>query len=79
MEKVGMFYGHLEYITDIGYILWPFGNLVAIWHILPRIGILCEEKSGNPAFGESQVSVSWYFSFFILLYISDASKGILFK
>jgi hypothetical protein len=28
---------------------WPFGDLVAIWYILPRFGILCREKSGNPA------------------------------
>jgi hypothetical protein len=29
-EKIGVFYGHLEYITAIWYILWPFSNLVAI-------------------------------------------------
>jgi hypothetical protein len=28
------FYGH-------------FGNLVAIWYIFPRFGVLCQEKSGN--------------------------------
>jgi hypothetical protein len=34
---------------------WPFGtfyghllNLVVIWYILPRFGLLNEEKSGNP-------------------------------
>jgi hypothetical protein len=26
-----------------------FGNLLAIWHIFPRFGILHPEKSGNPA------------------------------
>jgi hypothetical protein len=31
------------------YILWPFGNLAAIWYIFPRFGILCQEKSGDPA------------------------------
>jgi hypothetical protein len=31
MEKIGVVYGPLEYITDIWYISWPFGNLVAIW------------------------------------------------
>jgi hypothetical protein len=31
------------------YILSPFGNLVAIVYIFPRFGILCQEKSGNPA------------------------------
>jgi hypothetical protein len=28
---------------------WPFGNLVAIWYISHRCGILNQEKSGNPA------------------------------
>jgi uncharacterized protein YjbI with pentapeptide repeats len=40
MRKVGIFYGHLEsvhaYITAILYILWAFGNLVAIWYIVSR-------------------------------------------
>jgi hypothetical protein len=48
MEKVVIFYGHLEYITAIWYISCPFGNLVAIWYIFPRFGILCQYKSGNP-------------------------------
>jgi hypothetical protein len=34
-ETVGIFYGHLEYITAIWYILWSFGNLVAVWYIPP--------------------------------------------
>jgi hypothetical protein len=41
--------GHMEYFTVIWYILWPFGNSVVIWYIFPRFGILCQEKSGNPA------------------------------
>jgi hypothetical protein len=49
MEKVGLFSGRLAYIIAILYILWPFGNLVAIWYIFPRFGILCHEKSGIPA------------------------------
>jgi hypothetical protein len=49
IEKVGKFFGHLEKITAIGYILWPFGNLVAIWCIFPHVGKLCREKSGNHA------------------------------
>jgi hypothetical protein len=40
MEKVGIFLDHW-------YILWPFGNLVAIWDFSPHFGILCQEKSGN--------------------------------
>jgi hypothetical protein len=49
MEKVSTFVVHLEYITAIWYILCLFGNLVALWNIFPRFGILCQEKSGNPA------------------------------
>jgi hypothetical protein len=49
MIKVGIFYDHLEYITAIWYILCPVSNLVAIWYISPRFGILNKEKSGNPA------------------------------
>jgi hypothetical protein len=48
MENFGTFYGRLEYITAMRYILWPFGNLVAVWHIFPRFGILHHDKSGNP-------------------------------
>jgi hypothetical protein len=49
IENAGTFYGHLEYFTAIWYILWPLGNVVVIWNIFPRFGILCQEKSGNPA------------------------------
>jgi hypothetical protein len=48
MENVATFYAHLEYTTAIWYILWPFGNLVVIWFIFPRFGILYQVKSGNP-------------------------------
>jgi hypothetical protein len=48
MENAGIFYGHLEYFTAIWYIVWSFGNVVVIWYIFPRFGILCQEKSGNP-------------------------------
>jgi hypothetical protein len=48
MEKVGIFFGHWEYITALWYILWQFGNLVPIWYISLRFGILRQEKSGNP-------------------------------
>jgi hypothetical protein len=49
MEKIGIFYRHLEYIMVIWYISWPSPNLVAIWYRLPRFGLLSQEKSGNPA------------------------------
>jgi hypothetical protein len=48
MENADDCYGHTEYFTVIWYILWPFCNVVVIWFIFPRFGILCQEKSGNP-------------------------------
>jgi hypothetical protein len=48
MKKVGIFYGQLEYITSIWYIVWQLCNLVAIWYISHHFGILNKEKSGNP-------------------------------
>jgi hypothetical protein len=49
MENAGVFCGHLEYFTVIWYILWPFGSVVIIRYIFRHFGILCQEKSGNPA------------------------------
>jgi hypothetical protein len=47
-----MFFGHLEHYTAFGtYIFCPIGNLVVIWYMFPRFGILCQEKSGNPCPG----------------------------
>jgi hypothetical protein len=48
MDNASIFYGHLEYSTIIWYILWPIGNVVVIWNVFSRFGILCQEKSGNP-------------------------------
>jgi hypothetical protein len=63
MENAGIFHGRLEFLTVIRYfmymyvhILWPFSNVVVIWYIFPRLGLLCQEKSGNPA--DSQGSSS---------------------
>jgi hypothetical protein len=39
MENVGIFYGHMEHITAIWNISWPFDNLVVIWYIFPRFSI----------------------------------------
>jgi hypothetical protein len=44
MENAGIFYGHWEYFTVIWYILWLFGNVVVIWYIFPRFGILCQKN-----------------------------------
>jgi hypothetical protein len=38
----------LVHSIAIGNILWPFGNLVAIWYVFPHLGILCQETSGKP-------------------------------
>jgi hypothetical protein len=48
MKQIGIFYGHLEYITAILYNLWPLCYLEAIWYIFTRFGIINKEKSGNP-------------------------------
>jgi hypothetical protein len=48
MENVGIFCSHLEYFTVIWYNVWSFGNIVSMWYIFHRLGILCHEKSGNP-------------------------------
>jgi hypothetical protein len=29
-------------------------NLLAIWYIYPRFGLLCQEKSGNPGPGQQE-------------------------
>jgi hypothetical protein len=55
MAKVVIFYGYLEHITAILYILWPFGNLVTIWYIFHRFGQLCKEKSGKPDHGDQML------------------------
>jgi hypothetical protein len=34
----------LEYIMNIWYILWPFGNLMAIWYIFPIL-VYCVKKN----------------------------------
>jgi hypothetical protein len=47
MENAGIFFGHLECFTVIWHIVLPFGNVVVIWYIFPRFGILCQEKSDN--------------------------------
>jgi hypothetical protein len=46
MGNAGIFYGLFGIFY--GHILWQFGNVVVIWYIFSRFGILCQEKSGNP-------------------------------
>jgi hypothetical protein len=39
------------------YTEWAFGNLVEIWYIIHRFGILCPEKTGNPANRDAEVNL----------------------
>jgi hypothetical protein len=49
VEKVDILYDHLEHITAIGYILWPFGNLVPIWYLcLPPFWFIVSRKIWQP-------------------------------
>jgi hypothetical protein len=53
MENFYIIYDHLVYLTAIWYICKLYGPLVCIYwgHLVyfSRIGILYQEKSGNPA------------------------------
>jgi hypothetical protein len=53
MEKFGIFYGHLIYITATWYILWLLDNLVAIWYLFPRFGIYWYRKIWQPCLRSS--------------------------
>jgi hypothetical protein len=45
-KKVGIFFGLLEYITAIWYILLPFGNLVALFvYFHPSVLVYCVEEN----------------------------------
>jgi hypothetical protein len=48
LKNVNIFYGCLEYFTDIWEILWPFGSFSAHLVYFSGIGIMYQEKSGNP-------------------------------
>jgi hypothetical protein len=57
LDDVGLFYEHLVYFINIWSIIRPFdlfyGHLVhfvVIWYIFSPVGILNQEKSGNPAY-----------------------------
>jgi hypothetical protein len=54
MEVVGTFYGHLVHFTVFCYILWTFGIVRGNLVYFSRLGILYQEKSGNPASGIPQ-------------------------
>jgi hypothetical protein len=45
-EKVGIFYDQSEFLGQFSIFI---GHFLVVWYIFPRFGILCQEKSGNPA------------------------------
>jgi hypothetical protein len=44
MEKVGLFYGYLEYFTAVWCILWPLSNALVIWYFFSVL-VYCAEKN----------------------------------
>jgi hypothetical protein len=50
MGDVGLFYGHFVYFTAILYSLWPLGIFYGYLVYFSRLGMLYQEKSGNPAY-----------------------------
>jgi hypothetical protein len=52
----GIFFGHWVYL----HIVFPFGNVVVVWYIFPRFGILCQEKSGNPVLEIGKVENNYF-------------------
>jgi hypothetical protein len=48
MENVGIFSIHLYYFKAIGHILLLFGNFGVIRYIFHCVGVLYDDKSGNP-------------------------------
>jgi hypothetical protein len=48
LKNVNIFYGHLEYFTEILDILCPFGTFCIHLVHFSCFGIMCQETSGNP-------------------------------
>jgi hypothetical protein len=44
LENMDIFYGHLEYFTDIWDILWSFGTFVFLWYIYSGFGIMYQKN-----------------------------------
>jgi hypothetical protein len=56
-------YGHLEYFTDMWNIYSPFGTFCVYLVHFPGLGIMHQEKSGNPVHKSKN---NWKESFFSL-------------
>jgi hypothetical protein len=51
LKNVVIFYENLVYFTALRYIIsGPLVYFVVIWNIFPRLGMLHQEKYGNPDF-----------------------------
>jgi hypothetical protein len=48
IENVVIYSAHLEYFTTIRYILWTFGNFIAILVYFFPLWYIVSRKSGNP-------------------------------
>jgi hypothetical protein len=55
MEKVVTFFGRLEYLKAIWSILWPIGNLVAIWYIFLPLWYILPRKIWQPCLRANQL------------------------
>jgi hypothetical protein len=55
-------YGRLEYIMALWYILWPFGNLVVIWYILSPFWYIGSRKIWQPCFVRQWKKIGIFFS-----------------
>jgi hypothetical protein len=59
----GIFCGHLVYFVVIWYILWSFGIFCGHLVHFPRVGMLYQEKSGNPASNNVLLAPKFFFGF----------------
>jgi hypothetical protein len=59
MENVGIFYGHLNYLTVSLCLLWPLGIFCGHLVHFSRVGILYREKSGNLDLRSTQSYGKW--------------------
>jgi hypothetical protein len=64
MEIVDIFYGRLEYFTDVWDIFWAFGTFTycSFGTFYSGFGIMYQERSGNPAEGVLLFLIRAYFA-----------------
>jgi hypothetical protein len=64
---------HLEYLTVIWYILWPFGNLVAFVYF-PRFWYNVSWKMWQPCSGPDTITLSNFWPNFLIIFKKKWSK-----